>query len=250
MSGVLIIRPIIIDAVPSVTGSGAANLLTADPNEAWIAETVASQSIDIDMGAAVSVDSFYLGYTNADAAAAWTISRGTSLGGGLIVIKPSGPMRPDDSDGPRHHAFARLDAPVTSRFFRLTLDQAGVAPLYAGALVIGRAFEKYREYGPGRTLIDTATRQDLPGGGFGIGEGVTKAQFAWSFVDLTEGDTQQLWAIKKAVGLTRPVVVVEDADAPVGMNDAIHYGVFERFQPYERADPANTRWSMSMVEWA
>lgn len=250
MSGVLIIKPLAIAAVPTVAGSGAGNLLTADPNEAWIAPSTAALTIDIDMGTVATVDSFYLGYTNAAAGAVWTIASGTGLGAGLAIIKPAGPMRAADSEGPRHHCFARLAAPVASRFFRLTLTQAGASPLYAGALVIGLAFEQYRELGGGRTIVDSGTRQDLPSGGFGMGDGVTKALFSWSFVDLTDAETQQLWSIKRDRGLRRPVVVIEDADLAVGLNDAIHYGVFERFQAYERTDPAATRWACSHVEWA
>ncbi|WP_300113483.1 hypothetical protein [Sphingobium sp.] len=250
MTGVLIIKPLAIALAPSLPGSGQANLLTADPNEAWIAPSTAVVAMDIDMGALVSIDSFYLGYTNAAAAATWTIARATGLGTGLTTIRAAGLMRAPDSEGPRHHCFARLAAPVASRYFRLTLTQTGAAPLYAGALVLGRAFEKYREYGPGRTPIDTSTREDLPGGGFAIGEGVVKSQFAFSFVDLSEAETGQLWSIKKDRGVTRPVVVVEDADLSGGLNDAIHYGVFERFQAYERLDPANTRWAGSVLDWA
>lgn len=250
MSGVLIIKPLAVALAPSLPGSGQANLLTADPNEAWIASSAAAVAMDIDMGAAVSVDSFYLGYTNATAAATWTIAKGTGLGTGLTTIKAAGSMRAPDSEGPRHHCFARLAAPVSSRYFRLTLTQSGTVPLYAGALVVGRAFEKFREFGAGRTPVDTSTREDLPGGGFAIGEGVVKAQFAFSFVDLTEAEAAQLWSIKKDRGLTRPVVVVEDADLTSGMNEAIHYGVFERFQAYERLDPSNTRWAGSVLDWA
>lgn len=249
MSGVLIIKPLTIAAVPTVTGSGAANLRTFDPNEAWVAPSTASLTMDIDMGAAVTVDSFYLGYTNAAAAATWTISSGTGLGTGLTVIKPSGLMRPADSEGPRHHAFARLAEPVTARYFRLTLAQAGGAALYAGALIIGLAFEKHREYGPGRAVIDTGTRQDLPSGGFGTGDGVVKAQFAFSFIDLTADETLKLWSIKKDRGLRKPVVLVEDADLTAGLNDAIHYGVFDRFQPIDRANAVDRRWAGAVVEW-
>lgn len=250
MSGVLIIKPLPIAAVPTVTGVGSSNLRTADPNEVWSASSASVQVMDIDMGSVVTIDSFYLGYTNAHAAATWSIATATGLGTGLTTVKAAGPMRAGDSDGPRHHCFARLVSPVASRYYRLTLTQSGATPLYAGVLAIGLAFEKYREFGQGRTMIDTSTRQDLPGGGFGFGEGVTKAQFAWSFVDLTEAETAQLWSLKKAVGLRKPVIVVEDDATPVGMNDAIHYGVFDRFQPYERVDPANTRWAMSHIEWA
>lgn len=250
MSGVLIVKPLAIAATPTVTGTGAANLLTADPNEAWIASAVGTNGIDIDMGAAVTIDSFYLGYTNASSAATWIISRATGLGTGLTTIKATGPMRAADSEGPRHHAFHRLAAPVSSRYFRLSVTQTGAAPLYAGALVIGLAFEKHRERGGGRGLVDTGQRQDLPSGGFGIGDGVVKAQFNFSFIDLSGEELRRLWSIQKDRGLRRPVVVVEDADLTASMNDAIHYGTFDRFQPYEGTDADETRWTCSHIEWA
>ncbi|WP_327752914.1 hypothetical protein VVT58_15580 [Sphingobium sp. SJ10-10] len=250
MSGVLIVKPLPIAAAPVVAGSGADNLRSFDPNEAWIAPSTAPVTVDIDMGAAVTVDSFYLGYTNAAVAATWTIASGTGLGTGLAVIKAVGPMRAADSEGPRHHAFARLAEPVTARYFRLTLTQAGATALYAGALVIGSAFEKHRELGGGRTPVDTGTRQDLPGGGFGTGDGVVKAAFSCSFVDLTDAELARLWSIAKDRGLRKPVLLVEDADTPVGLNDAIHYGTFDRFQAYEETDPDAARWACAHVEWA
>ncbi|NML88339.1 hypothetical protein HHL26_04570 [Sphingobium sp. TB-6] len=250
MSGVLIVKPLPIAATPTVAGSGADNLRTEDPNEAWIAPSTASLTMDIDMGAAVTVDSFYLGYTNAAAAAAWTIASGTGLGTGLTVIKASGPMRAADSEGPRHHVFARIADPVTARYFRLTLAQAGASPLYVGALVVGLAFEKHREFGNGRTAVDVGARQDLPGGGFGIGDGVVKSQFAFSFIDLSETERNRLWSIEKDRGIRRPVVLVEDNDLTSGMNDAIHYGVFDRLQPFERANAREYKHAGMVIDWA
>ncbi|SCW56333.1 hypothetical protein SAMN02927924_01381 [Sphingobium faniae] len=250
MSGVLIIKPLPIAAVPTVTGTGAANLLTVDPNEAWIASGTGPRNIDVDMGSEVTVDSFYLGYTNADGAALWRIDRATGPGTGLVTVKAAGPMRAADSEGPRHHCFARLAAPVVSRYFRLVVNHPGPASLYAGALVIGLAFEKHRERNGGRGLLDTGVRQDLPSGGFGIGDGVVKAQFSFSFIDLSAAELRRLWSINKDRGLRRPVVIVEDADLTAGLNEAIHYGTFDRFQPYEGTDADETRWSCSHIEWA
>lgn len=249
MSGVLIIKPLPVSATPTVSGTGQANLLTADPNEAWIAASAAAVTIDVDMGAVVSVDSFYLGYTNAAAAATWAIFSGTGLGAGLTVRKAASLMRPADSEGPRHHCFARLAAPVSARYWRFTLTQAGAVPLYVGAMVLGAAFEKHREYGDDRTIIDTATREDLPGGGFGVGDGVVKSAFAFSFVDLTDGESDQLWSIKKDRGLTKPIVIVENADLDAGMNEAIHYGVFERFQARGRVSARYRKWAGSVIDW-
>lgn len=250
MSGVLIVKPLALAAAPAVAGTGAANLVTDDPNEAWIAPSAAPIAMDIDLGAEIAVDSFYLGYTNAAPAASWSIAHGTGPGAGLVDLKPVGPMRAADSLGPRHHAFHRLAVPVVGRYFRLSLAQDGAEPLFAGRLVIGRAFEKHRDYGPGRLLIDTSTREDLPGGGFGFGDGVVKAQFAFSFSDLTTAQRDALYAIKWECGLRKPVVLVEDADAPAGLNEAIHYGVFDRFQVWERANPRDTKWAGAVIDWA
>lgn len=247
MSGVLIIAPSAIAAL-SGAGTGLTNLLTASPKEAWVANQF-SLSIDIDMGAAVSVDSFFLGYSNATSAATWIIYSATGLGTGLTAIKAAGAMRAADSIGPGHHAFHRLATPVTSRYFRLTLTQTGASFLYAGTLVVGQAFEKYREMGGGRQMIDTGQRQALTDGGFGTGIGVTKPQFNFSFIDLSDAEVKQLWAVSAQVGLRKPVLVIEDAGLAIGQNEAIHYGVFARFEPYARSDPAATRWAFSHEEW-
>lgn len=249
MSGVLIIKPEPHGAFPNAAGSGASNLLTPSPKEVWIAPNTDPVEIQIDMGAPVTIDSFFLGFTNAGAGATWAIYTNTAPGQGHAPLH-GGPMRAADSLGPRHHAFKRIAAPVTSRYFSIAVYQAGAAPLYCGALVLGRAFEQYRERGAGRSLIDTASRNDLPDGGFNLSDGVVKAQFAFSFIDLTDGQVHQLEAIKRDRGLRRPVLLVEDADLAVGQNEAIHYGLFERFQAMESVDADVSRWAGSVIEWA
>ena len=198
---------------------------------------------------ATTLDSVFLGFTNAGVGATWTISTMTGTGTGYVEMH-AGAFRAADSLGPRHHGYVRLADPVTTRWLSIVIDQDGAEALYAGVLMLGRAFEKHREYGQGRNLIDTGARSDLPSGGFGTGEGVVKASFAFSFIDLTDMELFQLDAIKRDRGLRKPVLVVEDAELVIGQNEAIHYGVFERFQAWERADPANTRWAGSVVEWA
>lgn len=249
MSGVLIIKPEPIAALAVNGGSGLNNLATPDPKEVWVAPSTALYWIDVDLGQALAIDSFALAYTNASADAVWAIQSATGMGTGVATIANYRAMRASDSLGPRHHAFLRLAAPVTSRYFRILVDQGGATPIYAGALVVGRAFEKHRERGAGRMLIDTGTRNDLPGGGFNMGDGVVKTQFAFSFIDLTEAENAALFAIKRDRGLRRPVLVVEDADLAIGRNEAIHYGVFERFQAREDVDADVSRWAGSILEW-
>ncbi len=248
MSGVLIIKPEPHGASPVAAGSGASNLLTFDPKEIWVAPNADPVEIQIDMGSVVTIDSIFLGYTNAASAAYWTIYRNTAPAVDHVLLH-EGTMRAADSLGPRHHGFVRI-APATSRYFSIAVFPNSPAPVYAGALVLGRAFEKHRERGAGRTLIDTGERQDLPGGGFNMGGGVVKAQFAFSFIDLTDAETFRLEQIKRDCGLRRPVVVVEDAELAIGQNEAIHYGVFERFQARESTDPDMSRWAGSVIEWA
>lgn len=248
MSGVLIIKPEAHGASPVAAGSGASNLLTFDPKEVWVAPSAEPVEIQIDMGGVVTIDSVFLGYTNAASAAFWTVSSNTAPGTGHVLLH-QGTMRAADSLGPRHHAFVRF-APATSRYFSIAVYQNGPVPIYAGALVLGLAFEKHRERGVGRTLVDTGERQDLPGGGFNMGGGVVKAQFAFSFIDLTDAETFRLEQIKRSCGLRTPVVVVEDDELAIGQNEAIHYGVFERFQARESTDPDMSRWAGSVIEWA
>lgn len=252
MSGVLIIKPEPIAALAVNAGAGAANLATYSPKEVWVASSTDVHWVDVDMGKAIAADSFCLTYNNASVDAQWAIHTIQSIGdqGASTGYTDWLTMRAADSLGPRHHAFVRLNQTITSRFFRIIVDQGGAVPLYTGNLIIGRAFEKYRERGEDRTLIDTGNRQDLPDGGFNMGDGVVKSQFNFSFVDLTDAERNWLYAIKRDRGLRRPVLVVEDADLNAGQNEAIHYGVFERFQAYERVNPRKTRWAGSVLDWA
>ncbi len=245
MSGVLIVPPIAIAAIAVSAGVDGANLLTPDPREVW--SVGGSAAIDLDLGAATAIDSVYLGYTNLSPAATWTISSGTGMGAGLAVISPAAPARAADGEG-WQHCFVRLVAPVVTRYLRIAIDAAG-APFHAGIVAVSLAFEKHRELGGGRGLIDTGGRTDLPSGGFGTSSGVTKASFSFSFVDLTDAETARLWRIARDFGTRRPLVVVEDADLPAARNDAIHYGVFARFSDYERREANATRWQLSHVEW-
>ncbi len=249
MSWHLVISPWPIAAVTPAGGTGGAMLLTPDPRETWAAADAAATSIVADLGQARSVDSIFLGFTNAGAAMSWTIEASAAPGGPWTLIQAAAPLRAADSLGPFHHGYAYLPAAQSWRYWRLSLSASGGAPLEAGVLMLGEAFAKPREVGGGRTLIDTGTRTDLVSGGFGMGGGTMKASFNWSYVDLTDAELRRLWAIGWDRGTRRPVLVVEDADLTAGRNEAMHYGVFDRFQAYERREADNTRWALSMVEW-
>lgn len=249
-----ILEPLPIAATPTIAGtagagSGAANLLSASPREIWLAGDDGISTIDVDMGTAVDVQGLFLGFTNATTAATWKIEKGTGLGTGLTEIMATGAFRAADSLGPGHHGFAVLDDPVNARYFRLTVTQTSVA-LRAGVLAIGRIFQAPYEYGSGRILIDTSTREGLPDGGFGIGAGVIKSGYRWTFIDLSAADRRELWRLTSRRGEHRPVVVDEETGEGAGLNEELHYGLFNRFEPYEREAPDQSRWALSMEDWA
>jgi hypothetical protein len=252
----IILKPLDVAAPPTAggaagAGSGAANLLTPDPKEVWVAGAVGVSTIDIDLGAAMDVDTFFLGFTNATAGATWLIQKGTGLGTGLTDLVPAGTaMRAADSLGPRHHGLAHLAAVANARYFRITVTQTGAEPLQAGALMLGKAFVAPYELGGGRQAIDTGAREDLLGGGFGIGEGVVKAALRWTFIDLAPADRRALWELVRDRGETKPVLVVEElGEGDEGLNEEMHYGVLDQLEAYERQAPGQTRWALRMTEW-
>lgn len=255
MSNIVILNPFPIAAVgiQGLVGTGGANLLTPDPKEVWDAGAVGNSQIDFDLGEARDVDTFFLGFTNATVAATVQLQTKTSLAsdvgsGDLTSVKP---LRASDSKGPRHHGFYRLAAPVNSRFFRIAVAQTGTVPLQAGVLMAGVAFQPThnQEWGAGRQVIDTGTKEPLLGGGFGIGEGARKARYRFMLGDLLPDEVDELYALALDRGETRPALVVEDPDQTSGLNEAIHYGLFHSLQAYERANPQQTRWGYSIEQW-
>lgn len=243
----IILEPLPIAAIAG-TGVGANYLLTPDPKEVWAGTYAGGHEIDIDLGALAAFDTIFLGFTNLPAAAEWYIYTATGPGTGLALIVPPRPARAADSLGPRHHCLARLAAPVEARYLRITVS-SNVAPV-AGVVAVGKAFQAPFEFGSGRTLIDTGAKEALIGGGFGLGDGVVKAQLRWSFVDLSPAKRRALWALTYRRGERKPIIVVEELGEDAGLGEEIHYGLFDRFQAYERDDPGQTRWALSMTEWA
>lgn len=249
----IILAPLAIAAAPTIggtagAGTGAANLLSPDPKEVWAAGTAGTTTIDVDVGSARDVDSFFLGFTNAAAAATWSVQSATGPGLGLVDLVPTTGFRAADSAGPRHHGFVRIAAPAATRYLRLTVTQPDAA-LQAGILLVGKGLSGPYEFGSGRAPIDTGTKEMLIGGGFGIADGVVKAQLRWTFPDLSPADRRALWALVSDRGETRPVLVVEETGEGAGLNEELHYGLFDRLQAYERLSPGTTRWALSMTEW-
>lgn len=266
MSSLLIVPPLPIVGITASRGNMVERLLTGDPREAWQDTGGSGQiTIGIDLGIAQQVDTLFLGFTNAQDNATIAVSSGVANAGetqwtGAVLPAPYLNTRP------RRHGFAwrnkliddpyagriRVGDPILARYIDVRVTQgAGGAPLYAGNLCAGLAFQPLlgREYGGGRGAVDTGTRERLQAGGFGMSPGLVKAAWGFTMGDLTPSEVDRLWDIVSLIGETKSVLVVEAPDATPGLAERLHWSVFDKLESYERLDPANTRWAFRVEDW-
>jgi hypothetical protein len=243
-------KPHAPSALATSTGTGSANLLTAEPKEVWAAASVGSVNIDIDFGSTVSLDSFFVGFTNASSGATWTITGGSSYTANTYKNSGGFPASSGRTN-PRQHGFYMHGSTISARFIRLAITQTGASALQIGIASIGKAFEPTwnMEWEAGRIPIDTGTRSERPDGGFGVEHGAIKHGFKWTLGDLTESDLAILDDLMAECGETYPVIIVEDPASTSGLNERLHYGLFDRLEQWQRRSPDRTRWGLSMREW-
>lgn len=229
----------------------APNLATADPKEV-VAFSVASEFY-LDFGGSVTLDSFFAGYFSPIANGGYIASvqtatgQGTGLSAGLALV--GGTPAALAVQGRRRSHFVRLATPATSRWWRVVLTPAGATSVgvIAAGLAVQPAFG--HEWGAGRQPVDLSTVSQLRGGGFGIERGARMSAWRFSCGDLTDAETQTLWAMAEEVGESAPVVVCEDPDYTAGLNERLHYGLFDSPEAYERQVPGATRWSFRVRQW-
>lgn len=255
MANVLILSPAAVSAVAVSRGAGGANLLTFDPKEVWTDSAVSTAAnIDLDLGAAQNVDTIALAAVYGPVAgASWTISGGT---GGYtdFVIKAASALRAVDATGQSPSISHALwtGAAVNVRYIRIAVTQPAANPaLSIGRALCGAAFvpQYGQEWGAGRGVIDTGTATRLPSGGFAVVDGARAGTYAWTLGDLSQAEYEALYALQLAVGTTGPVLVVEDPAATTAQRNRIHYGLLTSLRKFERRNPAQTRWELSMEEW-
>lgn len=224
-------------------------LFTADPREGFVFP-VGTTYFDVDFGRNVTIDQVYLGYHNAPAnstvQAEVIPGLGEAMTGLIYNMSAVGIGR-----GPLLHHFRKLDAPVTLRYMRFVVSTPTV-PFAAGVFAAGLGFQaKYgTEYGAGRLVTDTGTAERLFGGGFAINEGVSAGGYQWTFGDLEADEIRNLYILMRAIKTTRTALVVEDPDFSDGLTERIHWGLFAKFDAYERFAPGATRWSLRIDDWA
>lgn len=117
--------------------------------------------------------------------------------------------------------------------------------------MLGLSFqtEYGEERGGGGIIEDTGTVERLFGGGFGIDEGVATTGYQWTFGDLQDAERRQLFQIVKRLRTTRSFLMVENPAQTDGLNERIHWGNLRKLEAYERIDPRNSKWALSMWDW-
>lgn len=255
MSNLLMLAPTPIILVSASSGSGASNLLTPSPKEVWADTATGTASFSIDFGATVTLDTLFLGHILPPAAGATWVCYGGIAGAFEINVFNTLPLRAVDSAGQfpaMSHALWR-GSPVNVRYLSLQITQpAGSPTLTAGVLMAGKAFVPLlnQEWGAGRRVIDTGSVSPLVDGGFAVVEGARKAGYAWTLGDLSSAEVDTLYALQLDRGESRPLLVVEDPAATTGQRNRIHYGLLRSLRAFERRNPVQTRWELSMEEWA
>jgi hypothetical protein len=254
MAGLCIVSPLpILAASPPANAS---RLVTPDPKEALlIPNSAATTSLDYDLGEGATFDSFYLGYHNANPLGGATIRIRTidGMGGAAnTVLATSFMSLARVGLGYPSHFFVKRDVPTTARYIRVQITSNTSGEFFAGVFAVGLAFQPQwgQEWGAGRTLEDTGTAERLFGGGFGIDDGVAATGYRWTFGDLQPDEIRRLYQLVKDRRTTRSVLVVEDPDNTDGLNERIHWGLFQKLDAYERLDPLNTKWALQVGDWA
>lgn len=255
MGNILILPQSPIAAISADRGSGADNLLTRSPKEAWVDTADGSVvRIFIDFGQPINVDTVFLGFVTPPAAGATWSGAGGLAGYTELTVFGSRALRAVDSASrapDRTHALWNGTA-RTIRYLRLALTQpSGAGALSAGIVMAGEAWRPQfnMEFGGGRRVIDTGTVAQLPDGGFAAVEGARKRAFEWTLGDLTVAEIDELEELILDHGESIPLLVVEDPDATTGQRNRIHYGLFVGLKAYERANPAQTKLALSFEEW-
>lgn len=246
-TGIGIVRPLPVAAIIVSNGTGAVNLLTSSTREVWRAAAVGSSNIDLDFGAVVSLDTIFLGFTNATAAATFSASIGGSWDG-MTTIVPTRAFRVPHTIGSRHHGYIKLAQPVSTRYLRITVNQVGgTAPLQIGIVLAGLMIERPYEFRAGRVAIDLSKKTELADGGFGINHAAIVASYRFTLSGLTDEQVEELWAIVMTLGESAPLLIVEGHDTLRFSH--LHYGLFQRLEPYEREEPEDSRWGLSIRDW-
>jgi len=235
-----------MDVSPTAGSSGWANLATPDPKEVAIL-AAGGGYWDMDLGASVTADTFFLGFCSNNSDLAVNIYTATGLGTGRTLL---GALSVGPATARRRHAFLKIATPSASRYWAFNVT--GAAAITAGLATIGQSIQPVfgHEWGSGRLIRDMSQVTDLRGGGFGIERGARAPGWQFTVGDLSDAEVASLWDMVQDVGMSAPVVVCEDPSlSQPALNEALHYGLLDRPEAYSREAPGTNRWSFRTKDW-
>lgn len=236
--------------VATVGGGGSGTgALTPDPKE--VSSGNSTQYINLDFGAAVTVDTFFIGFINGNSDfTSIQIDQQTSfantVGQTLLGSASFGAV-----SSYRRHAFLKIGAPVTGQYFAYRLQPVSAVDWTVGITLAGLSVQPSlgHEWGAGRQPIDMGISTPLRAGGFAVEPAGRKAAWQFTTADLTDADLSALWDMALDLGISSPVLVTEDpAAAQPALNSGLHYGLLQQPQAYER-QLGGHRWSWRVEEW-
>lgn len=259
MANMLIVRPIapkqfgVYAGAQSdgQAGTGAFNLLSPDPKEVYNDGGFGGfRIIEFLFEGNILVDSFFLGFVG-EAPGATVDVRYAPLNAAETSLGLQGVVPTNRTGVTRRHMLVRTPAPVLAGVARFYVSSQQAARMTIGIAAVGLSFQprRNREWGGGRRPIDTGSAEPLPSGGFGIGEGVVKSSFRWTFGDLDDDELDRLDELAMDRGNRRPVIVVENPDVDARLHQRIHYGLLDRFEFQERRNVALNRWALGVTDW-
>ena len=205
MSNVLILSPLALDAGDLLSSSSAlnfpvGNLSNPQPKIVWKAASSGQVYVDIDLQSNQSVDSFFLGFTNAGSSVHWDIRTSTSAEGraGLAspsnIRKPAGPILATlPENGQRPHAFWTGPS-IIARHIRMNITNS-TTPFSAGVVSVGKAFRPRYNYdwGAGRSLTDLSVTKNLRGGQMDVFKDAIIPTWRFTLGNLDDGELEALW---------------------------------------------------------
>lgn len=211
MKKLAIISPLPAISSTASSGTGAANLITPDPKEIWVAGVAGIGTLSIDLGKLALVDSCFVGGSN------------IPIGAVIVIYGSVNVSRSDKTfialarvdvnhfrDGRINAAAFGADAKFC-RYIDIDIINVNTTVLQVGIVAVGKvAFSKFgHEYGSARGVSDTGQAESLIGGGFGISLGAKKKTYSWVFGDLTSAEAKEFEGIALTLGTSSAVVVME-----------------------------------------
>jgi len=205
--------------------------------------------LDLDLGAAYDLDTFFAGFLSGTPNLNLVqVFYGSTLGSRTTNIGTS--LTLGGTTSKRRHAFIKLAATINTRYPSFRFGLSAPAAWTAGILAVGDSLQPAwgHEWGAGRSVDDRSPKDTLISGGFGVDKRAVVPQWGFTCGDLTDAELAALWDMVADVGASSPVVVAEDGST-TDPNNAVHYGLFERPEAYERLIPGASRWSFKVTEW-